>query len=413
VTKDRNKDRNRRVRVDSRGNAMPAGAASPRFAAVLLIVGAAACTRAGDVLGPGGAVVLHASAVRLATGDVHACAVAGGALACWGNDVDGKLGVAAGAAGTQRRVSIPGTWLAPAAGSHHSCALAVDGSVSCWGANDKGQLGAGDLVASSSPRPVALPAEAIELRTQFEFACAVLTDASLWCWGYNWEGQLGQGDRHPGTDRPSPVQVGADRDWVYVATGQGHGCGIRAPGALYCWGRNTDGQLGQGATQPQQIRAPAQVGTDTDWVDVACAQGTTCARKRDRSLWCWGTMGSGSLAVGDVAPRLVATRVPAYSDWLSVTTGAFHTCGLRAGGQPWCAGRNTEGQLGSPDTLDAIPTMLLADPNPGWVEVAAGHFFTCARKADDSVWCTGQNSDGQLGSDPAALARSNVFVRAV
>jgi alpha-tubulin suppressor-like RCC1 family protein len=405
---------NGRATVETRRIFMSSVVPSPAFATVLLLLSAAACTRGGEVLGPGGAVVLHASTVRLATGGDHACAVAGGVLSCWGSDTEGQLGVPAGGAGAQRPVNIPGTWLAPAAGSGHSCALAVDGSVSCWGANDKGQLGTNDLVASSSPRAVPLPAEAIELRTRFEFTCAVLADATLWCWGYNWEGQLGQGDQHPGTDRPSPVQVGSgsDRDWVYVSTGQGHACGIRAPGALYCWGRNTDGQLGQGATQPPQIRAPVQVGTDTDWVEVACAQGTTCARKHDHSLWCWGTMGSGALAVGDLDPRLVATRVPAYSDWLSVTNSTFHTCGLRPGGQIWCAGRNTEGQLGSPDTVDAIPTMLLADPNPGWVEVSAGHFFTCARKADDSVWCTGKNNNGQLGVDPATLARSNLFVRA-
>jgi alpha-tubulin suppressor-like RCC1 family protein len=123
-------------------------------------------------------------------------------------------------------------------------------------------------------------------------------------------------------------------------------------------------------------------------------------------------MPSGALAVGDLDPRLVPARVPVYSDWLSVSSNTFHTCGLRPGGEIWCAGRNTEGQIGSTNIADALPDMLLADPNPGWVEVRAGRFFTCARKADDSVWCVGQNSDGQLGSDPATLDRSNVFVRA-
>ena len=395
-----------------KGGAPTVSFSNTPLAVMSLLVATAACTRAGDVLGPGGAVVLHASTVRLATGGAHACAVAGGALACWGNAADGQLGVAPGSAMAQRWVDVPGTWLAPAAGSRHSCALAVDGRVSCWGANDKGQLGSGDLVGSSSPRLVPLLTEAIALRSQFEFACAVLADASLWCWGYNREGQLGQGDGFPGTDQPSPVQVGRDRDWIDVGTGQGHGCGIRAPGALYCWGRNTDGQLGQGATEPQQIRAPIQVGTDTDWLDVECGQGTTCARKRDHTLWCWGSMGSGALAAGDVAPHFLATRVPLYADWQSFTANVFHTCGIRAGGQIWCAGRNTEGQLGRPDTVDANPNMSAADPNPGWLEVSAGQFFTCARRADDSVWCTGQNSDGQLGADPATLSRSSVFVRA-
>ena len=82
-----------------------------------------------------------------------------------------------------------------------------------------------------------------------------------------------------------------------------------------------------------------------------------------------------------------------YSDWSASTVGTFHTCGLRPGGEIWCAGRNTEGQIGAPDFVDALPDMMRADPTAGWVEVRAGRFFTCARKADDSVWCMGSNSD--------------------
>jgi alpha-tubulin suppressor-like RCC1 family protein len=384
----------------------------PRLEVAIIIASAAvACTSTGDVLGPGGPVVLHDTEVRLATAFTHTCSVTGGVLWCWGDNSDGQLGAPAAGPGPQAPVMVLGTWLAPAVGTRHSCALAVDGGVSCWGANDVGQLGAGDLVPSGEPRAVALPDETVELRTGFEFNCAVLADASLWCWGYNWEGQLGQGDLHPGTDRPSPVQVGRDRDWVFVATGQGHGCGIRAPGTLHCWGRNTDGQLGQGAVLPQQHRSPTQVGTDNDWVEVSCGQAHTCARKRDRSLWCWGTMASGVLAVGDVNPRLTPARVPVHSDWVSVSANTFHTCGVRQTGEIWCAGRNTEGQLGSPDLVDAIPNMLLSDPNSGWVEVRAGRFFTCARRADNSVWCMGDNADLQLGVG-ASITRTNIMVRA-
>jgi alpha-tubulin suppressor-like RCC1 family protein len=382
-----------------------------RIALVAVSIATGACTSTGDVLKPVDPVVLHDSEVRLATGGTHTCSVTAGVLSCWGDDRDGQLGVPTGGTGAQAPVTLAGTWLAPAAGTRHTCALAVGGAVACWGANDVGQLGAGDFAPSSAPRPVPLPDEAVELRTAFEFTCAVLADASLWCWGYNWEGQLGQGDQHPGTDRPSPVQVGSDRDWVFVSTGQGHGCGIRAPGTLHCWGRNTDGQLGQGVVQPQQFRSPVQVGADSDWIEVSCSQANTCARKRDRSLWCWGTMASGVLAVGDLNPRLTPARVPVYSDWLSVSSNTFHTCGVRQTGEIWCAGRNTEGQIGSPDLNDAIPNMLLSDPNPGWVEVRAGRFFTCGRKADDGVWCMGENADLQLGVD-ASVPRSNVMLRA-
>jgi alpha-tubulin suppressor-like RCC1 family protein len=371
------------------------------------------CTRSGEVLRPGGPVVLRLTDVRLSTGQTHACAVAAGAMTCWGDDGDGRLGVAASGTGAGADpVAVPGgPWLAPAAGGTHTCALATDGTIACWGGNAAGQLGAGDLTPSVVPRVVPLPAKAVDVRTNFDHTCALLADASLWCWGYNWEGQLGQGDVHPGTDRPSPVQVGTTRDWVFVAAGQGHGCGIRSPGTLHCWGRNTDGQIGQGDIQPQQYRAPIQVGEDADWVEVSCGQGTTCARKSDNSLWCWGSMESGALGVGDVNPRYVPTRVPVGSDWLGVSTNTLHSCGLRTGGEIWCAGRNTEGQTGGADFVDAIPDMMRADPTASWIEARAGRFFSCGRKADESVWCLGTNTDRQLAVDPATLGRSGTMLR--
>lgn len=390
-------------------------AAGDRVPIVCVLALAAACTRSGEILHPadgGGPVILQLTDVRLSAGYGHACAVAGGTLTCWGDNTDGQLGVATadGGAGHAPVTVAGGPWVAPAAGSRHTCALAADGGVWCWGANANGQLGSGDRTSRPEPRQVPLLAKAVDVRTAFEFTCAVLADAGVWCWGYNQEGQLGLGDQYPGEDHLEPIQLGRDRDWTFVATGQGHGCGIRAPGRLYCWGRNTESQLGQGATLPQEMRAPVQVGADTAWAEVGCSQSTTCARKRDGSLWCWGAQASGALAVGDLAPRPVPARVPAFSDWSAASVGTFHTCGLRPG-EIWCAGRNTEGQIGAADFADALPSMMRADPTTGWIEVRAGRFFTCARKADESVWCMGSNTARELGADPATLDRSVTMLR--
>ena len=115
--------------------------------------------------------------------------------------------------------------------------------------------------------------------------------------------------------------------------------------------------------------------------------------------------------MGDVNPRPTPAQVPSFADWSASTAGTFHTCGLRPGGQVWCAGRNTEGQIGGPDLVDAVPSMLRSDPTSGWVEVRAGRMFTCARKADDSIWCMGVNRERELGMDPATLDHSATMVR--
>ena len=375
----------------------------------------AACVDRGQVLGPGMPVVLQASPVRLALGQQHACAVVNGALSCWGLDDDGQLGTPPVTPGVgQAASSVPGTasWTVPAAGERHSCGLDASGRVWCWGANDSGQLGTGDQAASTTPRTVELPSVALDLRTLFGHTCAALADATLWCWGANVEGQLGQGDQYPGQDQPLPVQVGTNRDWTFVATGQGHSCGIRAPGTLFCWGRNTDGELGQGGTQDVELRSPTQVGSDSDWVEVACGQNQTCARKANGHLFCWGAEVSGALGVGDVAEHDSPTEVPAISDWVLASTNTFHTCGLRTSGQIWCAGRDSEGQLGTPDRADATPNMQPADPNGGWVDVKTGRFFTCGRKGDGTVWCLGRNADDELNAG-SSVPSSDLMIRAL
>jgi alpha-tubulin suppressor-like RCC1 family protein len=381
-------------------------------AAALALVG---CVDRGRVRGPGTPVVLQVSPVRLALGQEHACAVVAGALTCWGLDDDGQLGTSPVTPGVgQGASSVAGarSWTVPAAGARHSCGLDSSGRVWCWGANDLGQLGTGDQTPSATPRAVALPSVALDVRTLFDHTCAVLADATLWCWGANAEGQLGQGDQYPGHDQLLPVQVGTNHDWTFVATGQGHGCGIRAPGTLFCWGRNSDGELGQGDTRDLELRSPTQVGTDGDWVEVACGQDQTCARKADGRLFCWGNMASGALGVGDVGEHDSPTVVPTISDWVQVSTNTFHTCGLRASGQIWCAGRDTEGQLGTPDGADADPDMQQTDPGAGWVEVRTGRFFTCGRKGDSTVWCLGKNSDDELNAG-STVASSDSMIRAL
>lgn len=372
--------------------------------ALLASLVATACVGRGEVLREGGdtPVVLQQTEARLATGDEHACAVISSALWCWGKSAEGELGPPLDGAHGPRRIEIGAPVRAPAAGGSHTCALDTQGRVYCFGANTSGQVGAGANAADDVPTPtqVLLPAAAIDVRTQVDHTCAVLSDASLWCWGENEEGQLGQGDTHPGKDHPEPIRVGLQNDWVAVSTGQGHSCGIRAPGALYCWGRNTQFQIGQGSAEPQQYRAPQRVGSDTDWAEVSAGQNNSCARKRNGSMYCWGDIASGTLAVGDALPRSTPTLVPNITDWLSVSTNTFHTCGLRRTGEVWCAGRNTEGQLTGTNQVDAVPSMQRLGADTDWVEVRAGRFFTCARKLDDSVWCAGANTEGQVSSDP-------------
>jgi len=347
-----------------------------------------------------------------------------------------------------------------AAGDRHSCAVTDSGALWCWGANDTGQLGAGDTVARDIP--VRVLDGVIDVGLGDAHTCAG-TDVGMQCWGQVLYGQLGISPVEAPSVIPSPMVVvdwyPTDGGWTIVAAGARHSCAIRAPGELRCTGDNAQLQLGipqewDGAT------FPSSVGEDGEWADIAAGPEHSCAiHASDRSLYCWGANGDGRLAEGDppltspvklprqasdTAPlRLLSlgashgcavradsglvcwgandssqlglgagaptavrtlTQVGDRLEWTAVTAGGDHSCGVLtpATGAPelQCWGSNGYGELGLGDIMPRVePARVgLADP----VSVAAGSHHTCAIDVRGAVWCWGGGSDGQLGTGERA-----------
>ncbi len=328
-------------------------------------------------------------AFSLTAGDRHACTVRGGPLWCWGANDDGQVGVTdAGLVLSPVQVGSERNWLTVSGGEVHTCGLRQGGSVWCWGGNGAGQLGQGDTSSRHSPSPVSLPAAAVQVQSKSSFSCALLDDASLWCWGTNYEGQLGLADRFPGVDQLSPVRVSSDAGWKTFSTGQGHACGIRLDGSMWCWGRNTEAMSGQKVDGGIQFRAPRRVGPESDWTQVDANQEYTCGLRADGTAWCWGLLPERSSL--SEAPELMLS-----GSWAMVRTNVFHACALSMSGSGVCWGRNIEGQLGLGDlNARASPTTLAEGPLS---EISTGRFASCQRRGNGSIWCTGENSGGQLG----------------
>lgn len=375
---------------------------APATALALL---ASACSETHVVLpGVGDGSAGPAASLRVSAGAYHTCAIADGALYCWGLNANGQLGT--GTNDNEPRPARVGTatdWVAVAAAETSTVGLKRDGTLWSWGSNEVGQLGLGDFSARRRPVQIASARSWITIAGHFKHFCAIDQSRWLWCWGGNDEGELGQADPGAGSDRATPVRVGTADDWLIVSPGQGHTCGIRAAGALYCWGRNSRSELGQGDSAPAQIRAPALVEPEGGWQDVQAGQNTTCALRSD-AVTCWGLSNGGSIPqtdVDEVVPVPAPVSVPLPDPIVEVAVNTFHGCARAQSGAVACWGRNEEGQIGLGDFGSVAEPQELA--LAGWSQISTGRFSSCGVRAG-TVHCTGDNRHGQLGQGDAGTS---------
>jgi alpha-tubulin suppressor-like RCC1 family protein len=234
--------------------------------------------------------------------------------------------------------------------------------------------------------------------------CGVRIDGTLWCWGDNSNGQLGDGTT---TDRTNPTQVGSGTTWAQADVGGNHTCAVRLDGTSWCWGLNDVGQLGDGTTT--QRTTPTQVGSGTAWAVVAAGSDHSCALRYDGTAWCWGDNGNGRLGDGTTTERHSPTQVGSGTTWGTVQLGGDHSCATRSDGTVWCWGANANGQLGDGSTTDrSSPTQVGSATT--WSTVRGGYRHTCGTRTDGTLWCWGLNSTGQLGDGTSTQRTSPVQV---
>jgi len=319
----------------------------------------------------------------------------------------------------------------------------------CWGRNDYGTLGnstnSGTSTISTTPLPVAYPTDTVNgyyvLRSGGSHTCAIADNGKLYCWGRNDKGQLGIGstdtDAH---NTPLLVDIANVTRVTDVQPGENHTCALvntaSATGLLYCWGDNTYGQLGLGTTgtttgTPTAPTLPANVpGFDllTAGTDHSCASGLNISTGVNQ-LYCWGRNDTGQLGRGTPGatnlPTIITPIVPAATYgatyFTQISAGDKHTCGIANDGYAHCWGSNLNGQLGNASnagtTTYAITRRIVNNgtssaPNNtpfAMSQVSAsrsGH--TCGVDAGGFVYCWGDPTYGQLGraAGTTALKRS-------
>ena len=336
--------------------------------------------------------------IQTGYGGAHTCAVrAGGTVQCWGANNFGALGD-----GTTTTRYTPVTVVGLSnivevvALQWTTCALDVTGVVHCWGYNGDGQLGNGTTLNSPVPGTVNGIAGSIGARgiaVGGNFVCARRGNGAVSCWGKNADGELGDGLT---TDSPNPVQIANISDAVAVTAGASHACLLHASGAVSCWGADLNGELGNGGNS-SAFDAPVAVVGVSNAVGIAAGTGFTCALIVDGTVRCWGENGVGELGTSGFAGSPIPISIAGLHNVVAISAGANHACAVLAGGSMQCWGSNSFWQLGNggsgPSSVGPVPVVGMNQA----ISVTAGVNETCAVLADGGVDCWGENQFGEVG----------------
>lgn len=237
---------------------------------------------------------------------------------CWGDNDRGQLGDGSLDA-RARPVEVAAGVIGIAAGGDHTCVVDTELTVSCWGRNDLGQLGLG-TAGPGEPASQQVPglADIVDISAGENNTCAVDADGRAYCWGSDTHGQLGDGGGASGTPAVSPVPVTAvPGGFTQISVGRRHVCAVAGAGLVggpaYCWGSDSAGQTGTGAA-PADVDRPQPVAGGRAYASVSAGGDSTCALAAAGRQYCWGDNTDGQLGTGDTTGR----PAPAAADQRNV-----------------------------------------------------------------------------------------------
>jgi alpha-tubulin suppressor-like RCC1 family protein len=340
--------------------------------------------------------------VDVATGYDHVCATtAGDRVHCWGLTREYQAGQprpgvscesGAFCLTSPRLLTDDVGFDDVAPGAQHSCGIATDAGLYCWGGNTHLALGLGRIEwAYRTDRPELVDATRSYAAVAADdgWGCALTVHGEVYCWGrLGAIGAVGAGPVDRPLALPSPVP------FVAIAVGTESACGLDAAGDAYCWGLNGHGELGLGDANPRTV--PERVASSAVFRQISAGGHHSCAVADDGVAYCWGSNSHGQLGVAGTAGTSSPTAVATTERFTAIAAGGTHTCGVTTAGVAMCWGSNYEGQLGN-GFVGSGPKVRAVAGDLRFIRIHGKRDFTCAVATDDRLYCWGDNDYGQIG----------------
>ena len=306
---------------------------------------------------------------------------------CWGVQADGRLGNGepSGIASTPVAVDGGHAFNRISALHKHTCALTTAGAAYCWGEGDDGKLGYGAYIRKTEPTAVTGGHSFSRVTAGEEHSCGIDTAEDAWCWGHRKFGVLGDGGDIAGNE-PDPIQVGGGLKFREIDAGGTNTCALTAAGAAYCWGKNDDGQLGNGSTA-ENSNVPVAVSGSHTFTQITLGDRHTCALDGTGTAWCWGKgyrVGNGTTS--NTTDFNVPTQVSGGHTFKRIKANMDKTCAIDDSDRVWCWGSGVKGAPDPDGTFHAVPAQLFDPNDPDDYKVETS--------TDGTTWTTATASTG-------------------
>nr|WP_279550418.1 hypothetical protein [Leucobacter weissii] len=298
------------------------------------------------------------------------------------------------------------------AGSQHAIGLTDDGRVYSWGPASSGRTGNGETSGVFSS-PVAANTPETERFVQVEagrlFSVALTEGGDVYGWGSNSSGQLGNGETASAVAEPVRANRPEGVKFVKVSAGERHLVALGDDGKVYAWGGNNYGQLGLGVSDAT-VLAPTAVDFGGDVVirDVIASESHhTLALLDDGSVYAWGRNNNGQLGDGTQVDSSAPLRVP-LPDGVALTginAGRDYSVGITADGRTFVWGTNRLGTFGNGESgtgvISASPLQVAQPEGVIFTAIASGVNQGLALGDNGKTYGWGTNANGQVGDGSA------------